>query len=145
MTDYERKSAFYSLVVQFISRYALVQHILKLIKQNDFYEQDLWPAPGNLSVAATKVQLFKNIAYDLFEANSFYIEHLQPSNKEGKKYYGLLIKAKLLKLEKEYHAVKEELGVIGGSCYYKKEIWDKGPVRDKQEELKKTCPYYFCL
>lgn len=82
-------------------------------------------------MAATKVQLFKNIAYDLFEANSSYIEHLQPGNKEGKKYYGLLIKAKLLKLEKEYHAVKEELGVIGGSSYYKKEIWDKDPVRDK--------------
>lgn len=74
-----------------------------------------------------------------------YIEHLQTGNKEGKKYYGLSIKAELLKLEKQYHAAKEELGVTGGGCYYEKEIWDKGPVRDKWEELKKTCPYYFCL
>ena len=51
----------------------------------------------------------------------------------------------MLKLEKQYHAAKEELGVTGGGCYYEEEIWDKGPVRDKWEELKKTCPYYFCL
>ncbi len=96
-------------------------------------------------MAATKVQLYKSIVCNLLEATPPYLEHLQTSDKEVEKYYGLSIKAELLKLEKQYQVAKEEFGVTGGSCYYEKEIWDKGSVRDKWEELKKTCPYYFSL
>lgn len=145
MTARGRKSSLYSPVAWSASSYALVWRMLELIEQNDFYLRGLWPAPGDPTVAATKVQLYQSIARDLLEATPPYVEHLQTGNKEGEKYYGLSIKAELLKLEKQYHAAKEELGVTGGSCYYEEEIWDKGPIRDKWEELKKTCPYHFFL
>lgn len=47
----------------------------------------------------------------------------------------------MLKLEKQYQVAKEEFGVIGNSCYFKKEIEDKSLIWDKWEELKKTYLY----
>lgn len=47
-----------------------------------------------------KIQLYKNIAYDLLKVTFFYLEYLQTSNKKVKKYYKLSIKFELLKLEK---------------------------------------------
>lgn len=50
-------------------------------------------------MARTKIHLFKSITHDLFKVTFLYIKYLQIDNKEGEKYYGLLIKAELLKLE----------------------------------------------
>lgn len=45
-------------------------------------------------------------------------------------------------LEKQYQIAKKEFRVTGSGCYYKKKIWDKDLVQNKQKELKKTYPYY---
>lgn len=145
MTSWGKKSIFYSQVICFISNYALVWHILKLIKQNNFYWQGFWPVLDDLNIAAIKVQLYKNITRNLFKTIFPYVEYLQTDNKEGKKYYKILIKTKLLNLEKQYYAVKKELKITGSDCCYKKEIWDKSPIQDKWRKLKKTCWYYFCF
>lgn len=122
-------SALYSPVAYSASSYALVCHILELIEQNNFYWQDIWPAPNDLSVVTTKIELYKNISRNLLEATFFYIEHLQTGNKEDKNFYGLLIKTKLLKLGKQYYTTKEELEVTGSNCYYKEEICNRSNLR----------------
>lgn len=49
----------------------------------------------------------------------------------------------MARLEKGFKEARENLGITGGGLPNEDAIWPEGEVRDKWEQVKITCPWYF--
>lgn len=105
-----------------------------------------WPISGERVHGTSKIQTCKEIAMRLLQDHEVYGEFVK--TEEGLKVYAQSVKTQIHTMEIKWREAKTNLGVTGGGLNHEDEIWqdEKGQkVRDKWEEVKKSCPYYYDL
>ena len=108
--------------------------------------KSIWPALGERVQGTSKIKTCKDIAMRLLQDHEVYSEYVK--TEEGLKVYAQSVKTQIHTMEIKWREAKTNLGVTGGGLNHEDEIWkdEKGQkVRDKWEEVKKSCPYYYEL
>lgn len=108
--------------------------------------QRLWPAVDERVVRTSKSKIYKEIATRLLKDHDIYGEHVKTPT--GLKTYAQSVKTQIYCMNMKWREAKVNLGVIGAGFMHEDEIGkgEKGKeVRDKWEEVKESCPYYYDL
>lgn len=109
----------------------------------DAIRQTIWPREGDAATGKTKAKAHGDLAVRLLENIPQYTNHVHTP--EGVKHYRRMIKGKITKLQEQYDAAKERLGVTGAGLPTEEAIWPKSELRNVCDAVKRTCPYFYEL
>ncbi len=125
---------------------ALTFDLINVFTDYPNLRKSIWPILGEKVQGISKIETCKKIAMSLLQDNELYGEFVK--TEESLKVYGQSVKTQIHTMEIKWREAKTNLGVTGGGLNHEDEIWqdERGQkVRDKWEEVKKSCPYYYDL
>ncbi|MCJ1469693.1 hypothetical protein MMC07_008329 [Pseudocyphellaria aurata] len=119
----------------------LIHELFNVLDDAPSIRKGLWPRRGESVSGGAKVIHRKNLARKLLESDPVFAVHV--NNPIGLSHFEKAIKSQIWRLEKSWKKAKDTLGVTGAGLPDEDAIGNEGPVRDKWEEVKDICPWFF--
>lgn len=123
--------------------FGLTWAMITVLSEFDAIRRTIWPREGDAATGKTKAEAHGDLAIRLLENIPQYTDYVHTP--EGVKHYGRMIKGKVTKLQEQYDAAKERLGVTGAGLPTEEAIWAKSELRNVWDAVKRTCPYFYEL
>lgn len=123
--------------------FGLTWAMITVLSEFDAIRRTIWPCEGDAATGKTKAEAYSDLAICLLENISQYTDYVYTP--ERVKHYGQMIKGKITKLQEQYNAAKERLGVTGAGLPTEEAIWAKSELQNVWDAVKRTCPYFYKL
>lgn len=125
--------------------FALTYQMLEILAQYDGLCRTIWAKEGEAATGKTKTEVYREVATKLLQNLPTYGAWVSSPTSNGTKHFGSMIKGKITKLQEQYHAAKERLGVTGSGLPSEEHIWQGTDLMKVWTAVKKICPYFYEL
>lgn len=119
--------------------------IFTVLKEDDTIRQGIWPWKGDFASRKSTSTHYKNLAQKVLVSELEFQSLVMKNNGKAATHFGTSVKNQMARLEKGFKEAQENLEITGGGFPNEDAIWPKGEVWDKWEQVKITCPWYFCM
>lgn len=143
MSSKKAKQGPYPTVVWSANNKRLIWMIFTVLEEDDTIRQGIWPRKGDSVSGKSKSTHYKNLAQKVLVSEPEFQPLVTKNDGKAAIHFGTSVKNQMARLEKGFKEARENLGITGGGLPNEDAIWPEGEVRDKWEQVKITCPWYF--
>ena len=138
-----KSESLYPTVIWSANNKRLIWMIFTVLEEDDTIRRGIWPRKGDTVSGKSKATHYKNLAQKVLATEPEFYPIVTQNDGKAATHFGKSVKNQLSRLEKGFKEARTNLGVTGGGLPNEDAIWQEGEIRDKWEEVKLTCPWYF--
>lgn len=135
----------YPTVVWSANNKRLIWIVFTVLEEDDTIRRGIWPRKGASESGKSKSTHYKNLAQKVRVSEPEFQPLVTKNNGKAATHFGTSVKNQMARLEQGFKEARENLRITGGGLPNEDAIWLEGKVRDKWEQVKITCPWYFCM